>query len=786
MTVLNMIVQWTTPMLWAVGTLTLLVVAVRWGQQWRAQYGAHTITVLPPPEVDPAEAVTLWSNMVGLLRPRWARRLLGQPHLAFEYAFTQDGLTIRMWVPGTIPVSVINRAITAAWPGAHTTTQPATPPLPDPPSNDRVYTLGGRLHLAKHEAFPLRTDFSTDPLRPLLGALSNLGPHETAVVQILARPATGHRTATARRTARQLRTGRATHPLIQFVDQLTATPPAGRPTTNRTHESWDPQGVLEYAARDRAIVAKQRALQFDTALRYAITTTYPRSTPRPDRRRIHQQLRARAHAIAAATAGYSDHNFYRRHHLHTPTRTLARRRLHRGDLLSVPELAALAHLPDHTTQTHTTATPIPPPPEIPSDGPDVKPIGISTSGTPRPVGLHTADARHHTHILGPTGSGKSELLARLILNDIHAHRGVVVVDPKGDLINDVLDRIPLDAADRVILLDPDTPGPPPVLNPLAGDDPAATVDNLVSIFSRVYASSWGPRTDDLLRSALLTLRLLSDTPTLADVPTLLTDTTFRDHALPRIHDDILKCFWTWYDQLSDASRAQVAAPLMNKLRGLLLRPFVRDTLTGGESTINIDKVLDGGILLARLAKGTLSTDTVHLMGSLIVAHTWQAATRRSQLPHHQRKDASLYLDEFQNFMNLAYPADQMLAESRAYKLSLVLAHHYLGQLRRDLIDGVTTNARNKIIFNANPDDARQLAHHTNPYLTDNDLTHLPRYHIAARLVVNSQDTHAFTAATLKLPPPIPGRADHIRSTRAHTTQPGASTTTLRLDPRRST
>ncbi|MFD1045205.1 type IV secretory system conjugative DNA transfer family protein, partial [Kibdelosporangium lantanae] len=386
-----------------------------------------------------------------------------------------------------------------------------------------------------------------------------------------------------------------------------------------------------------------------------------------------------------------------------------------------------------------------------------------------------------------TGSGKSELLARLILDDIHAHRGVVVVDPKGDLINDVLARIPLDATGRVILVDPDTPGPPPVLNPLTGDDSAATVDNLVSIFSRVYAASWGPRTDDLLRSALLTLRLISDTPTLADVPALLTDATFRDEALPKIDDEILRGFWTWYDGLSDASRAQVAAPLMNKLRGLLLRPFVRNTLTGGESTINMDTILDGGVLLARLAKGNLSTDTVHLMGSLIVAQTWQAATRRSQLPHHQRKDASLYLDEFQNFMNLAYPADQMLAESRAYKLSLTLAHHYLGQLRRDLIDGVTTNARNKIIFNANPDDARQLAHHTTPYLTDHDLAHLPRYHIAARLIVNNQDTHAFTAVTQKLPPPIVGRADHIRNTRAHTGPPHSNPSTTKhiFDPRRA-
>ncbi|MFD1046108.1 type VI secretion protein, partial [Kibdelosporangium lantanae] len=141
---LDAITPWTTPVLWAIATLTLLMATARVGQQRRMQHGAHIITVLPPPDIDPAGAVTLWSNLIGLLRPRWARHLLGQPHLAFEYVFTQDGVTIRLWVPGTIPVSVIDRAITAAWPGAHTTTQPSIPPLPDRPTGHRGQTLGGR------------------------------------------------------------------------------------------------------------------------------------------------------------------------------------------------------------------------------------------------------------------------------------------------------------------------------------------------------------------------------------------------------------------------------------------------------------------------------------------------------------------------------------------------------------------------------------------------------------------------------------------------------------------
>nr|WP_232328129.1 DUF87 domain-containing protein [Kibdelosporangium sp. MJ126-NF4] len=724
--------------------------------------------------------------MVGLLRPWWQRYLGGQPHLAFEYRFTHDGVTITIWVPGVVPPGMINRAIEAAWPGAHTTTEPATRPLPaTAPTGHRLHAIGGYLQLARHEAVPIRTDFATDPLRPLLGALVGLGRNEHAVIQVLARPATGHRTTKAWRAARHIRAGRSSSALVRLVDRLTATPPAPRPVPSRTTPAWDPQGVLEYAAHDRAIVAKQRNNPFDTAIRYAVSTMTPDNATRNKRRQARQTLRGRAHAIAAATAGFSDYNFYRRRRLLRPSATLAHRRLWRGDLLSVPELSALAHLPiDQATPglQRAGAKAVAPPPGIASTGPDVIPIGLANTGQSRPVGLRVADARHHVHILGPTGSGKSELMARMVLDDADAGRGVVVIDPKGDLVEDILARLPARAGDRVVLLDSDSPSRPPVLNPLEGEDVASTVDNLVSIFSRVYSSSWGPRTDDLLRSGLLTLRALPGVPTLMDLPRLLTNSSFRQRAMGQINDEILTGFWKWYDELSDATRAQVAAPLMNKLRGLLLRPFVRATLAGGKSTITMDNVLDGGICLVRLAKGTLSTDTVHLLGSIVVASTWQAATRRSRISPDARKDCGLVIDEFQNFMNMPYAVDDMLAESRAYKMRLTLGHHFLLKLPRDLEEGISANARNKIFFSVSPEDARRAARHFEPHLSEHDLANLGRFHVAARLVRNSENSPAFTAITEKLQPPIPGRAKQIRRLAANNTQPPKASNTAAPEP----
>jgi hypothetical protein len=321
------------------------------------------------------------------------------------------------------------------------------------------------------------------------------------------------------------------------------------------------------------------------------------------------------------------------------------------------------------------------------------------------------------------------------------------------------------------VLDPDANQAPPCLNPLA-PHPAAVaglrtrwagdpvVENIVSVFARLWAATWGPRTEDLLRVALLTLRTAPETPTLAQVPALLTDPATRYRAIRHLRDPLLSGFWHTYDQLSDPARNTITAPLLNKLRAVLLRPFARHLLAGdqsggrsdGRSTVSLAHVLDrGGILLARLPKGRLGDDTTRLIGSLILAQAWQATTARAHQPPHARRDASLVLDECQNFLNLPYPIEEMLAEARGFAVSITLANQHLAQLPRPLRDGIATNARNKIIFSVSPDDARDLARHTHPELGEHDLAHLDGFHAAARLIVNGAETPAFTLTTRPLP-----------------------------------
>ncbi|WP_143467076.1 type IV secretory system conjugative DNA transfer family protein [Lentzea kentuckyensis] len=779
-------------------TVLAAVVTGRWWwrrrchQRWITD--ARTITVLAPPTVDPAGGEALWAQLVGLLRPAWARLLTGQPHLAFECCFSESGVAIRLWVPGTVPPGLVERAIEAAWPGAHTHTSPATPPLPIPEPGMWQIGTGGQLRLARSESLPIRTDFDTDPLRALLAAPIGLGHGEHACVQILARPVTGRRLARARRASRRIHTGGSTRTVSRLLDLITP----GMRTDRRAHTTThlDPQSSLDYSAQNRAIVAKQRGSHYETTIRYAVTSTLPVSAVPDEVRQAFEIVRGRAHALATAFATFTEHNHYTRRRLRHPASVLADRRLHTGDLLSVRELAALAHLPiDDTTPgvQRAGARAIAPPPGVPVPGPEAKPLGVTDTRHRRPVALCVPDARQHLHVLGATGSGKSTLLATTILADAEAGRGLVVIDPKGDLVTDVLARLPRTAADRVVLFDADDRRRPPCLNPLDGGETDVTVDNLVSVFRRVYSAFWGPRTDDLFRAACLTLRAQPGTASLADLPALLSEPAFRERVTANVTDRILRGFWDWYDDLSDAQRSQVVSPLMNKLRAFLLRPFVRDAIAAGPSTVDMSEVLDGGICLVRIPKGSLGEETTRLVGSLVVARTWQAATARARVPQRQRKDASLLIDECHNFLNLPYPIEDMLAEARGFRLSMALAHQHLGQLPRELREGISTNARSKIYFTASPEDARELSRHTAPRLSEHDLAHLGAFHAAARLVLHGEQAPPFTFQTDPLPAATPGRAREIRrAARTRITRPQATTAPQAqdngappTDPRRS-
>lgn len=744
-----------------VAVLSVLGAAAAWASvrwvlwDWRNDRlapGARLIEVAVPPKVEPTSAAAWWARLIGLTHPRWKRLLFGQPHLAFEYLADHNGVRFHIWVPGTIPPGIVEKTVRASWPGATLTTHPATPPLP---LDEEYRATGGRLVLARPEHFPLTSDHDADPLRGLLGAASGLAEGEHLAVQILARPATGRRLGKAHRAASALRGGRSTAPQSLLFDVVTPGMSGHRNPGELTREH------PERAEQVRAVLGKAAQPRFEVQIRYGVATRHPDQAEAG-------WLRAHAHEVASTFALFtSGYQRLRRRCLRQPAARLESRHLHRGFLLSVPELAALAHLPYDLAApgvTRAGARPIAPSPTVPVSGPGVRVLGDSEAGAPRPVGLTVAGARQHLHVLGQTGVGKSTFLANLILSDAAAGRGALVIDPKGDLVADILDRLPERAVGQTVVFDPADRGRPPCLNVLAGGDPAFAAESIVTTFRRCFSSSWGPRLDDLLRSACLTLTRVNGTrATLADIPRLLTDTPYRTRVTARLDDELLRGFWASYDELTPAARASVIGPVMNKLRAVLLRPFVRDTLSGGASTLDLGGMLGtGGLVLARLPKGVLGEDAVRLFGSLLLAHTWQAITPRATQHEGERRDASAYIDEAHNFLNLPGSISDILAEARAYRFSLTLAHQHLSQLPKDLRDAVSADARNKIYFAASPEDATDLARHTAPLLAPHDLSHLGAYQAAARLMDGNAPTPAFTFRTRPLPDSVPGRAAAVR------------------------
>jgi len=383
-----------------------------------------------------------------------------------------------------------------------------------------------------------------------------------------------------------------------------------------------------------------------------------------------------------------------------------------------------------------------------------RPFAETTApGTDIQVGISATDSLQHTVLLGATGAGKSSTMLTLIMDAVHSGRGVLVIDPKTDLVNDVLARIPANRADDVVVLDPTDPNPVG-LNPLRGDrrDASLTADAILAVFKELSGDSWGVRTQDMLSGALLTLAQIPDA-TLPMLPSLLIDDGFRRKHLRHINDHLgLESFWATYDAMSPKQRAEVIAPTMIRLRQFLLRPQLRAVLGQASPKFELaDLFTKRRIVLVSLNRGQLGTEAARLFGSLIVGQLWPLILRRAGLPPERRHAVNVFIDEVQDYLALPTDLEDALAQSRGLGVGFTVAHQYRHQLPAALRSGIDTNARNKIIFGLGADDAGEMAKQA-PELTADDFIYLPRFGIYTSLMHGGHSTGWFSARTL-LPEP---------------------------------
>jgi hypothetical protein len=379
------------------------------------------------------------------------------------------------------------------------------------------------------------------------------------------------------------------------------------------------------------------------------------------------------------------------------------------------------------------------PPKFLSDYTFERSFGVSNAeGEEMKLGITPTSASFHTYLLGPTGSGKTTAMLQLILADIKAGRGTFVLDPKADLVRDILQRIPKHRLKDVVVIDPMSACPTGI-NPFAavkdGADAGVVADGLLAVFQKVSGAAWGKRMEDVLACSLLTLAKTKDANLLM-LPTLLTDTKFRQKiTAPIIKADPLGLgtFWKNYEAMSDTARRQVIAPAMSRLRQFTLREPLRYILGQSSPKFNLnDLFTKNKIVLVSLNKGKLGEEIANLVGLTIISQVWSLTLARANVAPAKRDLVSVYIDEVQNFLNLPVPLDEAFSQARAFNVAFHIANQYLAQLPKDLQSTVFANVANWVVFGLNsPDDCSALAKFAGT-LDAEDFKYLPRYHVYFR------------------------------------------------------
>jgi energy-coupling factor transporter ATP-binding protein EcfA2 len=377
-------------------------------------------------------------------------------------------------------------------------------------------------------------------------------------------------------------------------------------------------------------------------------------------------------------------------------------------------------------------------------------------GEPQPFGIASVDQRQHVYIIGKTGSGKTTLLLNLIVQHIALGHGVGLIDPHGDLAEEILHHVPPHRADHLVYFNPGDLNFPIGLNLLANvlpDDRHLVASGVVGAFKGIWRDSWGPRLEYILYNAVSAL-LDCQNATLLGVNRMLTDDGYRASVIRQIKDPFIRSFWTEeYQSYDPRFQREAIAPIQNKLGQFLLNPVVRNILGQVKTKVSVPFVMDNGrLFIANLSKGRLGHDKANLLGSLLTTQFQLGAMARSNRPEAERRDFHLFIDEFQNFTTDAFIS--ILAEARKYRLCLTLSHQYIDQLPLPLRQAVFGNVGTLIAFRIGYADAEVMEKEFGHTFPASAIVDLDRYEAVVKLLQDGMNLTPFRARML---PPFENR-----------------------------
>lgn len=716
-------------------------------------------------EKTPLAAEQMFASLHGILRDN--ERAID--FLSFEFVSDKDeGINFFAVVPKYL-VKFVEGQIYAQYPNASITAVDDyinKAPEGVDPATYQPYISTAEIEMAKDFVFPIKTfrDFEVDPLSAITSTLADVENGERIMVQLLVRPVANNWQDVSKEYISAVEDGKdpgVKHGVgngilgtaLRFVVSVlglffssgqSASAPEQKPIVKLS------PGQDEEL---RQIAEKMAMVGFEVTVRIVTKALSP---DRADQ--LLQNVIASFKQFSTANLNYfvrsetkrtgmEIYEDYTKRYLSAETR----------DILSISELASLYHLPNISVETPniswSRAKKAEPPMNLPTENANIF-AETNYRGKRVAFGIKDDDRPLHYYLLGKTGTGKSTVFKNMIIQDILAGKGVGVIDPHGNLVEDILDFIPENRIEDVVYVDPSDTEMPIGFNLLELDDMGQrdlVADGVVEVFHKHFEYSWGPRLQYVLHNAILTALEVQGTTLLA-VQRMLVDRNFRKFIVKQVKDPVLKKFWTEeFAGMETNSRlvTEAVAPIQNKVGRFLSSSTMRNIVGQVSSTIDLDDVMNNQkILLVNLSHGKMGEESSALFGGMLVTRLQAKAMERVSIPEAERKPFYLFVDEFQNYATESF--SKILSEARKYKLCLHLTHQYLDQLPEDVRKAIFGNVGTFATFVVGPNDAALIAKEFAPIFTEEDLISLERHSMYIKLMIDGVVSQPFSARSLDI------------------------------------
>lgn len=665
----------------------------------------------------------LFSSLYSIKKGGWKQKFSVQPAISFEIVARAEDIKFFIWTP-TQYKDLIERQVHGAYPDAEIKEV----------QEINLFEAEGKVayksfQLGKANYYPLKTfkDLPTDILASVTSSLAKLTTGEGACIQFLISPAESDWQKDGKK----------------FISD-----------TKKQESSSE---SAKYSVSSKALEAIENKVSkpgFETSIRIVVTA----KTKEIAKMNL-DNIASSIGQVAGEFNNLGGRKIYNKGsfmqdflYRYQPLFNIFKNHV---SVLNSEELATLFHFPNRQITTphihwlHSKTAPAPA--EIPEDG-----LYMGKSiyrGVERKIAMGDDDRRRHMFIIGATGTGKTELLKSMIMQDINAGKGICFMDPHGDAVEDILKMIPPERAEDVIYFRPSDTERPMGLNLMEAkteDEKHFVASSIINMMYKLFdpykTGIVGPRFEHAVRNAMLTIMSEPGT-TFVELMRVLTDARYVQELLPKVTDPIIRRYWTdQIAQTSDFHKSEVLDYITSKFGRFVTNKMIRNIIGQSQSSFSFRDVMDNGkILLINLAKGELGEENSNFLGLILVPRILMAAMSRSDTPEDQRRDFYLYVDEFQNFATPDFAT--ILSEARKYKLNLVVANQFIGQMEEEVKNAVFGNVGTKISFRVGVTDANYLQHEFSPTFGEDDLLNVERFHAYVKTIVNNQPQPPFSLDT---------------------------------------